>query len=320
MVTAGDSPKVKVAGDGSVSSESMTEYEIGTPVDELDGPLIPVASKPTMASPKPAKPSTENIEKASLSGHISGLEQLSGESNAPIATPESLSKHAKIKGGPSVPVKAVPATNGDTAAHVDDQASVSKAKSDRLAKIEQAINDFDPSPLYDDKKKSSNKKAEEGVKFSKDINDETLIDDLIKGSETDTNEKKGDKGKVTPGKGKHTDKANKPPDSLTVSPLDASDNPDDKSPDGSMSASTESDGFQDDGVNGDGPEEKQGQTTKPEGKQAQNKSESQKVDNSSSKTGKSKKREDKSIGKFESFDILCIFVTICFLFVFVFSV
>lgn len=303
MVSAGEghgSLKVKVGGcDGSVSSESLTEVDIGTPVDDL---ISPVAAKAAFASPGPVKPLSENLEKASLSGHVQGLEHLTEEFNAPLATPESISKHAKVKGGPIDPVKPVsgPATNGGPSTSKEEPAVSND--SDRLTKISQAIDDFDPSTLV--ASSSNTKKNVEdnqgSVNFSKDINDESLIDDLLKDSDSNINDTKGDKGEVTSGKVTGS-KSTESVDSSHVSVTDPNDLTDDKSPDGSMSASTESDGFQEDGVNGDveSKDEQAAPNEKPANSQpAQNKSGSQKSENMSpSKTSKSKKKEDKSIGR-----------------------
>lgn len=311
MLSAGEgqgSIKVKVgACNESVSSESLKEEEIGTPVDDL---ISPIAAKAAFANPRPGP---ENLEKASLSGHIPGLEHVSEEFNAPLATPESISKHAKVKGGPVAPTKSVPSpvTNGEPSTSVEDPAVLDDP--DRLSKIAQAIDDFDPVSLI---ASSSNtgKVAEEkeSLNFSKDINDESLIDDLLKDSESNTNDTKGnsDKGDVTPGKGTDSKCKENKTDSDNVSMTESNDLADDKSTNGSMSASTESDGFQDDGVNGDA-ETKDVQAPAANGEKATNsqpaqgKSGSQKSENvSPSKTGKSKKKEDKSIGESIVFPVL----------------
>lgn len=333
MVSAGEGQKgsdVKV-GEESFSSESLEEEDIGTPVDEF---IDPESINKSFAESRSVKQPVEKPEKVSLSGNIPGLDRLAEEFKAPLATPESISKHAKIKGKSDASVteesdkpkidESNTAENDDSNVPEENEADAleddgqSTEKEDRLAKIAQQIDDFDPSSLYGSS--NSQKDNEEEAMFSKDINDETLIDDLIKDSENDaslgdSNENdKGQIGEITPEQGNDGGlDVDKTTDSGSISTVESNENLD-KTSNGSMSASTESDGFQD-GMNGDDQESKEekpntleDENNATDSQPAEDKTATQKGENvSPSKTGKSKKKEDKSIGNqfyFKTFRII----------------
>lgn len=187
-------------------------------------------------------------------------------------------------------------------------------KVDRLTKLAQQIDDFDPSPIFE--KKDVSEATSEDSKFPSDIDDEKLVDKWINdsGNEVGTNKDKSDevgKGEITPSATEKDDVENKEnllsdntddeTDETSVpalSNIETEENVQESEQNGDMSASTESEGFQEEKANVDNNNSEKEAGKIEESKASQSKQGSQKTETvSPTKNTKSKKKEDKSIGK-----------------------
>ncbi|KAL4233589.1 hypothetical protein ACF0H5_008270 [Mactra antiquata] len=174
-------------------------------------------------------------------------------------------------------------------------------KVDKLAKLAQQIDDFDPSPIYnkatipDIVAKDDNKT----VDIVDSLKDSDLVDDLIKESGADLDrtgdvdkDNTGNSMEITPCEVGEIDDVNS--DDNHVTNVDSVDNGDDSPQNGEMSASTESEGFQEEKVEEEEALEEKKETMT--NKTKSNKESNQKQESvSPTKSSKSKKKEDKSI-------------------------
>jgi len=265
---------------GSLSSESMTETDLGTSVDDL---INLQSSREALASGQPT-------------GVPRAVKELMAESSAPLASPESIRSFSPNP-NPSQDNAA-----GNIIDEIVETVKDNDEKVDKLAKLAAQIDDFDPAEMFE---RSEVRVTEPEVRYTDDvdINDDKLIDKLIGEAE------------VGAGVGKETGKREvAPTDNVDVDNDDGVDSNGSGSKgeqndlaersNGTMSASTESDGFED--GNQENGEEENKSAGKDEAETSTASKETDKVEKTggqktesagTAKTGKSKKKEDKSIGK-----------------------
>lgn len=177
-------------------------------------------------------------------------------------------------------------------------------KVDKLSMLAQQIDDFDFSPIFDKASVPASvaDNANQTVDLVSNLNDSDLVDNLIKESEVDladSNKNDTDKGEVTPvvADTAEDDNGSSPSDDNETEVVDTVELEEDTPQNGEMSASTESEGFQEEKVEEE--VEKKKNATK-ENKAQLNKDNNQKQETASpTKSSKSKKKEDKSIGRWK---------------------
>ncbi|XP_052811894.1 alpha-taxilin-like isoform X3 [Mya arenaria] len=251
----------------SFSLESLQDDDLGTSVDNLID----------LQSSQGVQPDLSAGTSLSNSDCGLGVKALSDEASAPLASPEISRDKSKM-------IDEIVETVID-----------SEVKVDELAKLAAQIDDFDPCAML---KKSEVKVTETEVKFTEDldINDEKLIDELIK--DNDKKDLSGSKNDREATPENENEGGNKSNEKQSSSKSEQEENG--EKTNGSMSASTESDGFEEGSpVNGEG-EGGVGQEKVPEPMPKKTVKEErvieQKPENRSpTKTSKSKRKEDKGI-------------------------
>ncbi|KAH3889286.1 hypothetical protein DPMN_013339 [Dreissena polymorpha] len=301
MVTSGlgyGRPQVVVketgSASGSLTSESMKETDLGTSVDDL---MELQASLETLEMSETGNVGQEPVLKlAGPSPNMSiSSKAFDIKTEAPLASQDSL------------------CSLGQEKAHIAETVKESEVKVDKLAALSAQIDDFDPSELFGKKDVEKVGADNEGFK------DGDLIDSLIQDLEVEESEVRElndddydygnhDEEEIDETEnveyGVKTDNANgKCVTDDSLSKKDENEHSDGKV-NGSMSNSTESDGFNEEAVNGSATLEKS-ETKAPEGIEIKAKTAAVKVDVQKSESGqptklKSKKKEDKGIGEFHN--------------------
>ena len=268
-----------------VSSENQ-DKELGSSVDDI--PLIDLSTS-----------SKESLNKEGQGEIVS--KPFDSSVSKKEADPMSSEGEVSSEGDVSLGVESV---------NEEQEQGKETGKVDRLERLAKQIDDFDPSPIFE------RKVVPGGVEFTGDINDDNLVDKLLEEAEGDDDKSKvtldkdkTGKGEVTPCEADKTGdegKEESPAESTDegeldessnneVSNVDTPENGEESQQNGNMSASTESDGFQEEKTNGENNNTDKANVANKSG---QNKQDSQKSETASpTKTAKSKKKEDKSIGK-----------------------
>ncbi|XP_045195733.2 alpha-taxilin-like isoform X3 [Mercenaria mercenaria] len=276
--------EVKAIG---VSSSDGQDKDLGSSVDDI--PLIDL--------------STSSKESLNVEGQGQSVSKHSDASGSPKDNDQISEGDVTSESEVSVGIESV---NEEPSTETGDGNRV-----DRLAKLAKQIDDFDPSPIFE------KKVVPGGVEYTGDINDDKLVDKLLNDSADDEqiskiNVDKDDKGKgeITPceaeevgdeskedSPGDDTDEGDIDENSTNaISNVETPENSEESQQNGDMSASTESEGFQEEKANGENNNPEKPTAAIEENKATQNKQDTQKAETTSpTKTAKSKKKEDKSI-------------------------
>lgn len=317
VVTVGEghaTSKVTVAGVSE--SEVKDTGDLGLSTEDI--PLIDLST-----SSKESLSTDGHGQLESKKGHCQLISESSGtpspsckhNMNEEISSEDDVTDESEVSIGTVDASGEISNVTSDTkvCAEVSDEVEpVTEKKVDRLARLSEQIDDFDPSPIFD---KQVVSEAVSDAKFKGDINADKLIDELINDSNvvTDNIGAENGKGGITPSEAKKGDDVNdySPSEdtdegelhedaSAALSNVETADNIEAAQQNGDMSGSTESDGFQEDKVDRVSPidVEKPAEVTK-QNKAFENKQQIQKAEaDSPTKKSKTKRKEDKSIGEY----------------------